>query len=413
MQGLELPFKRKSSVPPPRKPPVDTFYSTASLTMASEKKHDIGNVLVIGGCGFLGHHIVKQIASSYTSTLSVLDFRTTHNRQPNVTYFDADITSTSSVSSVFEKAKPDVIIHTASPTAAGAGTSSAEMRAKHNLYYKVNVEGTKNLLDCAANVGTVKAFVYTSSASVVHDHVSDLINADERFPVLHAPTQSEYYSDTKGLAEEAVLAYNRRAESPQMLTCAIRPASIFGEGDVQLLPGLLKAFEKGQTRFQLGANNNLFDFTYVGNVVHGHLLAVVALLQTSKLNVEPLDHERVDGEAFFITNSSPVYFWDFTRMVWASAGDKTEPGQVWVINKEMGLVIATIMEWVYWAVTFGGVPNLTRFKVKFSCMTRYFSIDKAVKRLGYFPIYDLEESVEKSTKWFLEQKENSSEKKVQ
>lgn len=381
--------------------------------MAPEQKHDLGNVLVIGGCGFLGHHIVKQIASSYTSTLSVLDLRTAHNRQPNVTYYDADITSTPAVSSVFDKVKPDVIIHTASPTSAIFGASRAEIRAKRAIFYKGNVEGTRNLLDCSAKVGTVKAFVYTSSASVVHDHVSDLINADERFPVLHAPTQPEYYSETKALAEEAVLAYNRKPESPQMLTCAIRPATIFGEGDVHLLPNLLKAYEKGQTRFQLGSNDNLFDFTYVGNVVHGHLLAVLALLQTSKLNVEPLDHEKVDGEAFFITNSSPVYFWDFTRMVWTIAGDKTEAGQVWIINKEWGLVIATIMEWVYWAVTFGGIPNLTRSKVKFSCMTRYFSIEKAAKRLGYLPIYDLEESVERTVSWFLEKKGNPLEKKVQ
>lgn len=385
---------------------------TTSLAMGSEKKQDLGHVLVVGGCGFLGHHIVKQIASSYTSTISVLDYRTTHNRQPNVTYYDADITSTSSLSSVFEKAKPDVIIHTASPTSGELGTSAAAIRAKKEMFYKVNVEGTKNLLDCSAKVGTVKAFVYTSSASVVHDHKSNLINADERYPVLNA-TQPEYYSKTKGMAEEAVLAYNRHSESPRMLTCAIRPALIFGEGDAQLTPNLLKAYEKGQTRFQLGANDNLFDFTYVGNVVHGHLLAVLALLQTSKLNVELLNHEKVDGEAFFITNSSPVYFWDFTRMVWAIAGDKTEPGQVWVINRDMGLVIATVMEWVYWAVTFGGVPNLTRYKVEFSCMTRYFSIEKAAKRLGYLPIYDLEESVQKTVDWFLEKKGDPMVKKTQ
>ena len=380
--------------------------------MASEKKHDLGNVLVIGGCGFLGHHIVNHILSSYTSTLFVLDFRTARNRQPNVTYYDADITSTASVSSVFEEVKPNVIIHTASPAAATGGSGSETPAAK-SMFYKVNVEGTKNLLDCAAKVGTVKAFVYTSSASIVHDHVSDLINADERFPVLHGPSQVEYYSETKATAEEVVLAHNRKAQSPQMLTCAIRPALIFGEGDAQLTPNLLKAYDKGQTRFQLGSNDNLFDFTYVGNVAHGHLLAVLALLQTSKLNVEPLDHEKVDGEAFFITNSSPVYFWDFTRMVWAIAGDKTEPGQVWVIGKDSGMVIATIMEWVYWAVTLGGVPNLTRFKVKFSCMTRYFSIDKAAKRLGYLPIYGLEEAVDRTVKWFLEKEARSQEKKIQ
>ena len=381
--------------------------------MGSQEKHDLGHVLVIGGCGFLGHHIVKQILSSYTSSLSVLDYRTAHNRQPNVTYYDADITSASSVSSVFKRVRPNVIIHTASPTATTDGSSTSDKVAKKSMYYKVNVEGTKIVLDCAAEVGTVKAFVYTSSASVVHDSVSDLISADERYPVLHAPAQKEYYAETKALAEEAVLGYNRTSQSPQMLTCAIRPALIFGEGDMQLIPNLYKAYQKGQTRFQLGLNENLFDFTYVGNVAHAHLLAVLALLKTTKLNIEPLDYEKVDGEAFFITNFSPVYFWDFARTVWAAAGDKMEPASVWVIDKDLGMVIATIMEWVYWVITLGGVPNLTRFKVQYSCMTRYYSIDKATRRLKYLPLWDLEEAVNKTVNWFAEQQKQSLDKKTQ
>ncbi len=306
-----------------------------------------------------------------------------------------------------------MIIHTASPTAVTDGASTSEKVAKRSQYYKVNVEGTKILLECAAKVGTVKAFVYTSSASVIHDSVSDLISADERYPVLRSPVQKEYYSETKGMAEEAVLAFNRSPESPQMLTCALRPALIFGEGDMQLIPNLYKAYEKGQTRFQLGQNENLFDFTYVGNVAHGHLLAVVALLKTSKLAIQPLDHEKVDSEAFFITNTSPVYFWDFARTVWAAAGDKTEPKSVWVIDKDLGIVIAAIMEWVYWIATFGGTPNLTRFKVQYSCMTRYYSATKAYQRLKYEPIYDLQGSIDRTVKWFAEKKGQIAEKKSQ
>ena len=378
------------------------------------KKPELGNVLVIGGCGFLGHHIVRQILSSYDYTaLSVLDFRTDNNRQPGVSYHNADITSTSSVTSALEKIRPSVIIHTASPTATTDGASSSEKVAKRSLYYKVNVEGTKNLLDCAASIGTVKAFVYTSSASVVHDSVSDLIDADENYPVLRSPIQKEYYSETKGMAEEAVLAFNRSPQSPQMLTCALRPALIFGEGDMQLVPNLYKAYEKGQTRFQLGQNENLFDFTYVGNVAHAHLLAVIALLQTSKLTTQPLDHEKVDGEAFFITNTSPVYFWDFARTVWAAAGDKTEPKSVWVINKDIGIVIATLMEWIYWIATFGGTPNLTRFKVQYSCMTRYYSANKAARLLRYKPIYGLPEAIERTVNWFAQKQGHALEKKAQ
>lgn len=389
--------------------------------MASNEEQHLGSVLIIGGCGFVGHHIVQQLLSSYSCNISVLDLRTTHNREAGVTYFDGDITSRDAVLSVFQKAKPNVIFHTASPAGATPGQSNRVKRASNALYHKVNVEGTKNLLNCAADIKTVKAFVYTSSASVIHDTVSDLANADERFPVLYAPIQREYYSETKAIAESLVLKYNRqrpatakapKAEPTSMLTCAIRPALIFGEGDVTLIPNLIAAYDRGQTKFQLGQNENLWDFTYVGNVVHAHILAALALLQTSQLNIEPLDHEKVDGEAFFITNGSPLYFWDFTRMVWSLLGDKTEPGQVWIIDKELGLVIATVMEWVYWVATFGGVPNLTRHTVNYSSMTRYYSIDKAAKRLGYMPIWNMSDAVSRTMTWF-KQSRSTEEKKTQ
>ena len=246
---------------------------------------------------------------------------------------------------------------------------------------------------------------------MIHDSQTDLINADERWPVLHSPQQKEYYSETKALAEEAVLAANRK-DGSQMLTCALRPAGIFGEGDMQLIPGLLKAYAKGQTRFQLGQNNNLFDFTYVGNVAHAHILAAIALIQTSQLSTLPLDTERVDGEAFLVTNGQPVYFWDFARMIWSAAGDKTEPRQVWKIEKETGLLLAGMVEWLFWLAG-GWTPNLTKSKVKYSCMTRYYAIDKAKERLNYKPLMTMEEGAQRTVGWFQEKENEGSKKKTQ
>jgi threonine dehydrogenase-like Zn-dependent dehydrogenase len=154
------------------------------------QKKSLGNVLVIGGCGFLGHHIVDLILSTYSASVSVLDLRTTRNRRPDadgVQYFDGDITSLDSILPVFQKMKPDVVIHTASPTLAGG---SKEM------YRKVNVEGTRTVIE-ACQKTNVKVLVYTSSASVIHDNSSDLINADERWPVIPPKMQTEYYSLTK------------------------------------------------------------------------------------------------------------------------------------------------------------------------------------------------------------------------
>jgi sterol-4alpha-carboxylate 3-dehydrogenase (decarboxylating) len=161
--------------------------------MASQKKTDLGRVLVIGGCGFLGHHVVNQLVDKYTASVSVIDLRCIRNRRPEsdgVKYFDADITDSGRLQSIFEEIKPDVVIHTASPPA------QASVSVTHELFRKVNVDGTQAVVGACKSTG-VKALVFTSSASVMSDNVSDLINADERWPVIRGEKQTEYYSETK------------------------------------------------------------------------------------------------------------------------------------------------------------------------------------------------------------------------
>lgn len=161
------------------------------MSNLSEKQDfDLGNVLVIGGCGFLGHHIVDILHKSYKCAIAVLDLHTTRNRRPDVDgiqYYNGDITSMESILPIFLQANPTIVIHTASPTLTGGSKE---------LYKKVNVDGTRCVIE-ACQKTNVKVLVYTSSASVISDNVSDLINADERWPVIPSKYQTEYYSETK------------------------------------------------------------------------------------------------------------------------------------------------------------------------------------------------------------------------
>ena len=201
--------------------------------MAPEQNAPIvlGRVLVVGGCGFLGYHVVDQLlgfpsedtssASPKTKTTSkkrgsqvhpteleypslrtrypiyqktqvhVLDLRCNRNRLPGAQYHEADVCDIDSLLRVFRAVKPEVVINTVSPL----------FNAPQDILRKVNIEGTKNLVEVAAGLrgdwgGKCKAFAHTSSSSVVHDGRSDLIYADERWPYVR-PNPVEYYSETK------------------------------------------------------------------------------------------------------------------------------------------------------------------------------------------------------------------------
>lgn len=156
----------------------------------SEYNDSLGHAMVVGGCGFLGHHIVKLLLSRHPKTkISILDLRISSNQIPNpqTSYHACNITDADAVQQLFKKLKPDVVIHTASPVALGT---------PQEVMYKVNVEGTRNLLKAAQDNG-VKGFVYTSSASVIMGEMTELVNVDERWPTIAGEKQPEYYTHTK------------------------------------------------------------------------------------------------------------------------------------------------------------------------------------------------------------------------
>lgn len=215
---------------------------------------------------------------------------------------------------------------------------------------------------------------------------------------------------------------------------------MFGERDVQVFPGALGAYHRNQTGFQLGNNGNLFDFTYAGNVAHAHLLAAARLFEAwesySKQPAKSLDEkkaeekrkqaaqeeepDKVDGEAFIISNGSPVYFWDFTRALWQSyhdqAGDSapatapTPVKKVWTLSFELAMAVAYLMSWVFWLLRLGE-PKVDPATVRYTCMTRYFRIAKAQALLGYTPIVDLQDSVQRTARWFVEKDREEAGKK--
>ena len=90
--------------------------------MANEEATPLSHVLVIGGCGFLGYHIVKAFLNHPSHpTISVISRSPTHGLLEGANYHPCDISDQSALESILSTLKPKIVVNTASPLAnAGA-----------------------------------------------------------------------------------------------------------------------------------------------------------------------------------------------------------------------------------------------------------------------------------------------------
>ncbi|GAA5889968.1 hypothetical protein JCM6882_009185 [Rhodosporidiobolus microsporus] len=424
---------------------------------------------VVGGDGFLGSTLVKALLARFPSA-SVASLDVVQRHFPDKlaagerkwTFYSADLTSLDSLAGAIKQSGATTVFHTASPWT-GSGADVCE---------KVNVQGTQTVVDACVQEG-VQKLVFTSSAGTVYNG-NDLINVDERMPFPEEVLDP--YNVTKAKAEEIVLKANGKNG---LLTVALRPAGIFGPGDRQALPGVMEVLKSGKTKFQVGSNENLFDWTYVDNVVHAHLLAAERLglsVPLSKLDerIAPIDltiprrqlptsnfrppsllekekeldpsfendtvgdapllaaRHRFDqyfpatvkqqlgldedqtevpiaGQAYFITNGEPVPFWDFPRAVWAEYNGHV-PAWTLELPAFVGLAIAGLAETVMGLL--GKTPNMTKGKIVYSTVNRYYNIEKARRILGYEPIIGVEEGIKRAVAWYKENESTMQVKKA-
>jgi sterol-4alpha-carboxylate 3-dehydrogenase (decarboxylating) len=124
------------------------------------------------GEGFLGHNLVESLIQKYpNATISSLDLvQRFFPARPIATFYSADLTSLTSLTTVIKACSATTVFHTASPWT-GSGAELCE---------KVNVQGTQTIVDACLHEG-VRKLIFTSSAGTVYNGL-DLINVDERMP---------------------------------------------------------------------------------------------------------------------------------------------------------------------------------------------------------------------------------------
>nr|XP_051180717.1 3beta-hydroxysteroid-dehydrogenase/decarboxylase-like isoform X3 [Lolium perenne] len=304
--------------------------------------------VVTGGRGFMARHLVAALLRSGDWRVRITDLAPVATLEPDeegllgaalrvglAEYVSADVCDLAQLTKAFEGV--DVVFHTA--------TADPAKNCMH-LHYKVNVDGAKNV------IGACKTC---------------------KFP--------DAYAQTKAEAEKLVMEANGMNG---LLSCCLRPGSIFGPGDMVIS----SIISYGGKLIIIGEGKNSDDFVYVDNVVHGHICAMKAL--STKVGAK-----LCGGQAYFITNVEPMNVWDFVYMVLEELGYK-RPLKI-RIPLFIVLPITYVIEWSYNKVLYlygmHQPQSLTSARIKYLTLSRTFSCNRAIEQLGYKPIVSLKDGV--------------------
>jgi len=345
--------------------------------------------VITGGAGYVGHRLGCHIASQYPElgTVVLFDLRKPTGVLPKgVESVVGDLTNEADVLAAFRGAT--LVYHVAS-----YGMSGYEAMQEDRIY-KVNVQGTQNVIK-ACEVNGVSKLVYVSTYNTIFDgHHKIIGGTEESTTYVNSNTTSAAYSVTKAIAEQAVLKADGTIVSTangvtrQLRTCALRPAGIWGPGEQRNIPRIVTTARSGLLQFTFGDRNSLVDWLHVDNLIQSLVLAAKAL-------------DRPDcpagGKAYFVNDGEPANNFDFLMPIVQGLGYRWPrihlPYRlVHFVALLMEIVCAIAMQAagrIVW------VPMLCRMEVEKCAITHYCKIDKARHDLGYNPvIYSKQEVVD-------------------
>jgi 2-alkyl-3-oxoalkanoate reductase len=328
-------------------------------------------VLVTGGGGFLGHAICKQLAAAGHQ---VRAFNRNHYPALDALKVEQRVGDIANLDSVTAAAEDvEAIVHT-------AGKVGSWGRLED--YYEANVRGTDNVL-AACELHEIDKLVLTSSPSVVHNG-TDLDGVDESAP--YASHFSSAYAQTKALAEQRVLAAN----GPQLAVVALRPHFVWGPGDPNLLPRILKQARAGRLRM-IGDKPKKIDTTFVDNAAEAHLLALEKLAVGAP----------IAGKVYFISQGEPV-----THEALINSWLKADgfPPETRRLPLGLAQFLGTALEIIYSTLRIQQEPPLTRFTVEQLSTAHWFNIAAARRDLGYAPRVSMAEGLARLSQYLARER---------
>ncbi|TKJ16996.1 UDP-glucose 4-epimerase [Candidatus Woesearchaeota archaeon B3_Woes] len=213
-------------------------------------------ILVTGGAGFIGSHIVDILIKRGEKVIIVDDLSTGKKEYINKQskFYKADITE--DINPIFEKEKPEIVIHTAAHVMLRESLKDPMKDAQ------INVIGTINILE-ACRKNNVKKIIYTSTGGA---RVSEpeYLPVDEKHPL----NPCSPYGISKHTAEHYIRIYNQLYNLDYIIFCF---GNVYGMRDdpsnKRLISVFIEKMIKGKIPTIFWDGTQTRDFIYVIDLV--------------------------------------------------------------------------------------------------------------------------------------------------
>jgi UDP-glucuronate 4-epimerase len=310
-------------------------------------------ILVTGGAGFIGSHLVEKLLAAGHSVAILDDFNDFYDPQikraniaalsKDVPVHHVDLRENAAVRNLFRREKFDTIAH----LAARAGVRPSIQHPQ--LYYDTNVTGTLHLLDAARATG-VERFIFASSSSVYG--VSKTVPFSEE---QHLTQTISPYAATKLAAEFLCSTYSHLYK---LRVVALRYFTVYGprQRPDLAIHQFARKIHAGQPIDQFGDGTTRRDYTYIDDIIQGTMAALT-----------------YNGPLFDIFNlgeSETIQLKDLIEKIEKALGKKAKINQ---LPEQPGDVPLTCAD-----------------------------ISKARKLLGYNPTTQLSEGLPHFIEWFMQ-----------
>lgn len=234
----------------------------------------MNNILITGGAGFIGSHLVDRLMAEDEWRITVVDdFNdfydpeikranlSAHVSSASYNLINADIRDRAALENIFNEAKFDCIVHLAAR--AGVRPSLSEPQ----LYAETNINGTINLLELA-RLHDVKQFVFGSSSSVYGNNAKVPFNEEDETRQPISP-----YAATKAAGELICHTYSHLYG----IRCiCLRFFTVYGarQRPDLAIHKFARLIEQGKAIPVFGDGTTRRDYTYIDDIIQGVRAAI-------------------------------------------------------------------------------------------------------------------------------------------